>query len=112
MITTHRRFTETLKPILTFLLCIGFSGCGSGEIEKGKDAIKHQLRDPSSAEFRNVFISVKADGVQAACGEVNSNNAFGGKTGFKRFVADGRVFAVLEKANDSEFNEVWSRFCR
>lgn len=44
-------------------------------------AVASQLRDPSSAEFRNVV-----DGTLATCGEVNGKNAFGAYVGFKPFV--------------------------
>jgi hypothetical protein len=46
-------------------------------IVKSRDAIKSRLRDPSSADFRNVrFYSCGP--VPVVCGEVNSKNGFGG----------------------------------
>ena len=52
---------------------------------EAKAAVADSLRDPSSAEFREVF-----EGPTATCGEVNGKNAYGAYAGFKRFVyADG-----------------------
>jgi len=54
-----------------------------------QDAVKRKLRDPSSAQFRNmgVFHPAFADGPpQAVCGEVNSKNGFGGYSGYTIFV--------------------------
>lgn len=52
-----------------------------------REAVKQQLRDPASAEFRNESIrTLWTKGGQRLtiyCGEVNATNAFGGKTGFK-----------------------------
>jgi hypothetical protein len=105
------RLTSSIVKTVCMALCFGLSACEAKVVTEGKDAIKLQLRDPKSAEFRRIFVSYRAEGVEAACGEVNSNNATGGKTGFKRFAADGRVFAILEGDNDTDFNEVWVRFC-
>ena len=72
--------------------------------------IRSDLRDPSSAEFRNVRFS-RAGGVPAVCGEVNSANAFGGKAGFQRFVAAGEIRVLEEQMEDGAMNEVWRQFC-
>lgn len=50
-------------------------------------AVAGTLRDPSSAEFRNIV-----EGATATCGEVNGKNAFGAYAGFNSFTyADGMV---------------------
>jgi hypothetical protein len=81
-------------------------------IEKGKDAIKTKLRDPDSAQFRNVEFHA-GGGVPLACGEVNGNNGFGGKAGYERFVAASDSIAVLESemTSSADMDEVWNRFC-
>lgn len=61
-------------------------------IAKAESAIRAQLRDPDSAQFRKeLVVRVPAQGSAPAgplsvCGEVNANNAFGGKTGYSRFL--------------------------
>ncbi len=81
-------------------------------IERGKDAIREKLRDPSSAEFRNVTFH-SGGGVPMACGEVNANNGFGGKGGYERFIAAGTTMAVMESemTTAAEMTEVWDRYC-
>ena len=55
-------------------------------IPNAEQRISDRLKDPSSAQFRNVFVSENGHYV---CGEVNSKNGFGGYTGFKHFVVTG-----------------------
>ena len=49
-------------------------------IVRGKEAVKNRLKDPDSANFRNVFY--KNAGGHVICGEVNSKGGFGGYAGF------------------------------
>lgn len=51
-----------------------------------KSAVAAALRDPSSAEFRNL-----RTGSRASCGEVNGKNSLGAYAGFKPFVYVGGV---------------------
>lgn len=48
---------------------------------KVEAAVAQQLRDPDSAQFRNIIGSD-----DAYCGEVNAKNGFGAYTGFRKFV--------------------------
>lgn len=74
-----------------------------------RDNVKARLRDGDSAKFRNQFVGPKG----APCGEVNARNAFGGYTGYIRFVASGGGLAVLEEdMSPDEFEEVWRTMCR
>jgi hypothetical protein len=81
-------------------------------IERGKEAIKAKLRDPDSAQFRDVKFH-SGGGVPLACGEVNANNGFGGKAGYERFVAAGDSLAVLESemTSSTEMDQVWNKMC-
>lgn len=61
------------------------SACGidkeQAELEEAvKAEILAQLKDPNSAEFRNVVVAGNI-----VCGEVNAKNGFGGYVGFKSF---------------------------
>lgn len=47
------------------------------------------LRDPSSAQFRNVEKIDQPEGGVAVCGEINGKNAYGGYAGFTRFAVHG-----------------------
>ena len=65
---------------------------------KVKTAVAEKLRDPDSAEFRDIKV-----GETIACGEVNGKNGFGAYSGFSKFVyADGVV--LMEPTEPVRFN--------
>lgn len=55
-------------------------------VEKAKFVVADSLRDPSSAQFRNVRVVPFGQG-SVICGEVNGKNAYGGYVGFVPFAA-------------------------
>lgn len=61
----------------------GWIGSFGAEGEARK-LVAHDLKDPSSAQFREIH---KTD--QAVCGEVNAKNSYGAYVGFKHFIVDG-----------------------
>lgn len=71
------------------------AGCNDPEAS-AKDAAASLLRDPASAQFRNVRTT--PDGV--VCGEINGRNGFGAYAGFTRFVVPKGGDAVLEPTGD------------
>ncbi len=78
-------------------------------IIKTQDGVRSRLKDPASAEFRNVFFK-RHEGTPIACGEVNSKNGFGGFTGFQHFVGAGETMIYLEE-EVSDFSQVWNEMC-
>lgn len=76
---------KRLVPIGMF--CVLLAGCGNADIETARSAVKQQLNDPSSAEFRNEKVYHDVRGL-VVCGEVNAKNRFGGYTGYKPYVVD------------------------
>lgn len=72
---------------------------------KAQESVKALLKDPSSAEFRNM---------NGMCGEVNSKNSFGAYTGFVRFIGTPDL-TIIEGENpqvdQATFNEVWKKMC-
>jgi hypothetical protein len=84
-------------------------------LERTKDAIRAQMRDPSSVEFRNVA-AFRADPSRRAptiCGEVNGRNGFGGMTGFQGFIAAGPQGPIFfqQQIAPGEFAESQREFC-
>lgn len=76
-----------------------------------RDGVRARLKDPDSAEFRNVGYYSGGPGM-AVCGEVNAKNSFGGYSGFERFVALGEDTAFLESdTSASEFQDAWNQLC-
>lgn len=60
-------------------------------IAEASSAVMAKLRDPGSAQFRNVRAVTTILGSKKVCGEVNAKNGYGGYTGFSRFVFLGLV---------------------
>lgn len=55
------------------------------EVERLREALDNRLKDPGSAQLRDVAI-LDSPGMQWACGQVNAKNSFGGYVGYTAFV--------------------------
>lgn len=76
------------------------------ERERVKDLVKSRLKDPFSAQFRNI---------KQNCGEVNAKNEFGGYTGFSRFVVFEKNTRVsIEDGGKFQyvFEALWNKYCK
>jgi len=85
-------------------------------MQKGIDAVRARLKNPSSAQFRNVHFHRSSSGVPMTCGEVNSmDDGLYDHVGFQKFISAGRTdLTLLEsqmKDQDKDFSAVWNRFC-
>jgi hypothetical protein len=106
----NRMVTRLAILILTALI---LPACSIDETDafmdkrEAKKKIARVLRDPDSAEFRNVNL-FQMDRGPMVCGEVNSNNAFGGKTGFQRFLFRDPLIRI---GNDAASNAAIARCC-
>jgi hypothetical protein len=81
-------------------------------------AVLSKLRDPDSAQFRNVRHIRHENGTTQFCGEVNARNGYGGMAGFKRFDAGvtdrGHASALLDDQDGltaAYFRDAWAQFC-
>ncbi|MBV5329429.1 MAG: hypothetical protein JZU65_17695 [Chlorobium sp.] len=83
-----------------------------GWMQKGMEATKAKLKDPSSAKFRGVYFHQGADGIPMTCGEVNSKNSFGGYGGFHRFFSAGKSDLTFLEEQVADFSTVWNQFCQ
>ncbi len=52
-----------------------------------EQAVAYRLKDPSSAQFRDLRAYRMPTGLLVVCGEINGKNSFGGYTGFSLFAA-------------------------
>jgi hypothetical protein len=112
-----------LVAVMVLLLAAVLGGPGSifdisrlGLEAKVKEQAAAQLRDPSSAQFRNIK---RNQGF--VCGEINGKNGFGAYAGFKRFYGtDGGV--TIDPGDDGlafeggaflkgMFDKSWSAYC-
>lgn len=82
-----------------------------GWMDAGMESVKRKLKDPASAQFRDVFFHRGADGVPVTCGHVNSKNGFGGYIGYQRFVSAGKPELTWIEQQVSDFDVVWDRLC-
>jgi hypothetical protein len=97
--------------VATLFLCL--AACDSVERQVISDAeqkVASLLRDPSSAQFRNVRHRVSETGANIVCGEVNAKNAFGGYAGFQRFLYDAGT-AKLDDGDEPDFDQRWWKLC-
>lgn len=72
--------------------CQWIPGAEQHTAQRGKGAAADLMRDPSSAQFRNIKVrpvnDPKVPVNVAVCGEINGKNAHGAYAGFARFIAD------------------------
>jgi hypothetical protein len=80
-------------------------------VEKGQEAVREELRDSESAQFKGAFFRRAAHGIPMSCGWVNSKNGFGGFAGWTRYISGGASeLTFLESELESGFHETWARF--
>ena len=93
-------------------------------IMKGQEAVRDHLKDPESARFKNVYVSIKKNNFSmhfvqkpgdrdsfAICGLVNAKNGMGGYVGFRRFFSNGKDGGLIESENDDDFQGYWDELC-
>lgn len=76
------RLLQFSIPLLLLMSCSG------QEFEAETAIVRNSLKDPVSAQFRNLR-GGKSNG--SVCGEINAKNSFGGYVGFQPFVVVGGV---------------------
>ena len=81
-------------------------------IEKGKKVVRAKMKDPTSAEFRNVFFHRGLDYMPVTCGEVSGKTRFGGDGGFRRFVSGGNPLLTYLEDEVTDFPAVWEQMCQ
>jgi hypothetical protein len=76
-----------------------------------KAAATQSFKDPSSAQYRVLFISGNV--LPVLCGEVNGKNSYGAYVGFRRFYASGQEMlnAVETEREAMVFEKMWPSMC-
>lgn len=69
-------------PELKLLAPVALNAAQTDAVEAG---VRHGLKDPASAQFRNMRAGQNGESV-TVCGEVNARNSFGGFAGFSPFI--------------------------
>jgi len=88
------------KLLSVVACCIAIGGCNSHS--EARELIAHQLKDPGSAQFRDL---IARDGT--TCGWVNSKNSYGAYAGFSPFLVVGTYSRIL----DSDSDPLWVSTC-
>lgn len=80
-------------------------------VQQAKTALTADFKDPSSAQYRGLFLS--GGGMPVLCGEVNAKNSYGAYVGFRRFYATGKSLlnSVEAAKSDFVFEQMWPRMC-
>lgn len=99
------------------MLALLMSGCGPSkeELAKQEEAaliakyqtkVANSLKDPNSAQFRDVKLIAGGKGI---CGEINAKNSYGGYDGFKVFMLgpDGVPY-ILHQGLQRKFAVKWA----
>lgn len=81
---------------------------GPKTIVAAERAVKNELKDPLSAQFKNVYANYTEKFGVVACGQVNAKNELGGFTGYRRFVSAGR--SVILEGRDN-ISDAWEGAC-
>ena len=79
-----------LPEVLAVALLVGSvayaEAPNSAAISRAKAAVQEELRDPSSAQFRDVRVTGNCNGIKYVTGWLNGKNGYGGYAGFKIFL--------------------------
>ncbi|MBH4360731.1 hypothetical protein I5R38_25710 [Pseudomonas aeruginosa] len=81
---------------------------GAETIIAAQRAVRASLKDPDSAQFKDVYANYTEEFQVVACGRVNSKNSLGGYTGFKRFVSNGKSAIIEGRDNVAD---AWAGAC-
>jgi hypothetical protein len=99
-------------------LAVGPADGGLGLASAAQQQVRAGLRDPGSAQFRNVRVIGQRPYERAVCGELNARNALGGYTGFQGFVATVRrsgdqvfITRIIRQEAGGEFAVEWRVHC-
>ena len=74
---------------------------GEELIEEAKANVVDRLKDPNSAQFKDLAIYETEKGVIIVCGKVNAKNSMGGYTGFKTFTYRDGNAGIVDVSGDA-----------
>ena len=81
-------FAKLLRRLALSLPFVVLSSCGDPFASTVETAVAHELKDPESAQFRDVDYYPDA---KLACGDVNAKNSYGAKAGYSGFIYDSGI---------------------
>lgn len=107
--------------VLALLALLAAAAAGSAVAQAGQDsdpfvirakaAISAQMKDPESAQFRDVA-HYKSGTIDVLCGSINAKNSFGGYVGFTPFLVMGNAAVLRENYNADVFDRLSLSMCQ
>ncbi len=79
-----------------------------------QEVVAKRLKDPDSADFRNMKYYHNSKAKHVICGEVNAKNSFGGYIGFQPFMSGGTLATTYfpdDMKSPKEFKKSWEKYC-
>jgi hypothetical protein len=116
--TTH--IPAEVKPPMKmhplFLLLVAATAAAGPDpqfVATAKANVVRDFKDPSSAQWRGLYVSKAGTAAQMLCGEVNAKNSLGGYVGFRRFYAMGEpLMTTVEGGRNGEVLPImWPKVC-
>jgi hypothetical protein len=98
----HRQMSKINATFALVAVALALVGCG--ETGKAKQVVGSLLKDPSSAQWRNIESGTGlGDSGPLVCGEVNGKNSFGAYDGFQKFIYKAKDGTARLRAEDGDF---------
>ncbi len=82
---------------------------GAETIVAAERAVRRELKEPDSAQFKDVRATYTEEFGVVACGRVNAKSELGGYRGFRRFVSSGK--SVILEGRDN-IADAWLGACK
>ncbi len=79
-------------------------------IDTQKGLLKARLKDPKSAQYRNLRVAYYKGKTPIVCGDVNAKSSFGGYMGYQRWIGADVAGTFLE-SDVADFGNLWNTFC-
>lgn len=81
------------------------------EEAKAKRNVTKDFKDPSSVQWRDLFVSLDGT-LKILCGELNGKNSYGAYIGFRRFFATDSILSYVEDPKSpSIMDKMWPQSC-
>ena len=78
-------------------------------IDSQKGLLEAGLKDPTSAQYRNLCVAYYKGKTPIVCGEVNAKT-FGGYMGYQPWIG-ADVAGIFLESDMADFGDLWSTFC-
>ena len=96
------------KTLAIIFAVLSLGACTSSDVDKAKEAVKVNLKDPGSAQFKDVTVVT-----DIVCGKFNAKNSMGGFSDYEKFAyLDGaleinphKIYALCAPDKDGEFTK-------